>query len=254
VPVNDLRRWSACSARGQEERDGEPELVALPVPTDLEVHRVRLAVPGAAVESERRVVPHVEPGLAGPCEPLGARRPVEQFEPLAVAECAPPVVPRSRAAHWAPRRELRLPLVQALVFLRQVAALREYAPADWAALPCVHPDARQAAFVRGSVELARLAPVVSPVEGFVRPERLPGVARARDRQLAAGGPLPASADGRDSPRQIAHDWLRPDAYVEPAQEPALCAAHVVPPVRQAWVERSAHRGHRHSSLCWWCNC
>lgn len=243
VPVNDLCRWSACSARGQEERDGEPELVALPVPTDLEVHRVRFAVPGAAVASERRVVLQVEQAAVGRCEPLGARGPV--------AECAPPVVPRSRVARLAPRRELRPRLVQALVFLPRVAGLQEYEPWDWAVL---QPGARQTAFARGFVEFARLAAVVSPAEGFVRPERLPGAARARDRQWAAGGPLPASADGRDSPRQIAHDWLRPDAYVEPAQEPALCAAHVVPPVRQAWVERSAHPGHRHSSLWWWCNC
>jgi hypothetical protein len=254
--VNGWCRWSSCSARGQQERDGEPE------PVDLEVHRVRIAVPGPAERSERRVVPHVEP--VGPCEARGVRAPVEQFEPLAVpqvepglvgpcevldarkrvghfegpveppcervaaAECVPPVVPRCRVARWGPRHGWRR-LVQLRVYLRRVAELREHGRQDWAA--------RQAAFARGSVQRARLVAAVSRAEGLVRPERLRGAARVRDRQWAAGGPLPAFVDGRDSPRQIVHDWLRPSAYVEPAQGPALCAAHAVPPVRQAWVER-----------------
>jgi hypothetical protein len=207
--VNGWCRWSACSARGQQEADGEPELVALPVPTDSEAHRVHVAVTGAAAQSERRVVP--------------------QVEPVAAAECVPPVVLRSRVARWGARHGLRPRLVQALVLLRHVAAMREYGPQDWAA--------RQAAFARGSVEPARLVAVVSRAEELVRLEPLPGAARARDRQWAAGGPLPGFADGRDSPRRIVRGWLRPAAYVAPAQEPALCAAHAVPPVRRAWVER-----------------
>ena len=204
----------------------------MPVPrVDSEAHRVRLAVPGAAVASERPAVSQVEPGLVGRCEVLDARGPVGHFERpvappcerVAVAECVPPVVPRCRVARRGPR------LVQGPVFLRHVAELRERGPQDWAA--------RQAAFARGSVERARLVAVVSRAEGLVRLERLPGAARARDRQWAAGGPLRAFADDRDSLRQIVHDWLRPAAYVEPAHGPALCAAHAVPPVRQAWVER-----------------
>jgi hypothetical protein len=230
--INGWCCWSPFSAREQEEQGGEPELVSLQ-PADSEVHRVRLAVPGAAVASERRVVPQVESGLVARCESLSARALAVGFEPLVVprcelvaaAGCARLVVPGCRAGHSAPRRGLRPRLVQALVLLRRVAALREYAPQGWAA--------RQAAFARGSVELARLAAVVSRAAEFVRPERLPGVARARDRRWAAGGPLPASADGRGLPRQIAHGSLRPGACVEPAQEPALCGARAALPARQA---------------------
>jgi hypothetical protein len=235
----------------------------VPVPhVDSEAHRVRLAVPGAAVASERRAVPQVESGpvarcesssvralalvfeplvapqgepeLVGPCGPQGERALAVVFEPRVVPRCelalaaeflrlvVPPV------ARWAPRRGLRPQVVRALLLQRHVAVLREYAPQDWAV--------RQAAFERGSAELARLAAVVSPAAGFVRPERLRGAALARDRQWAAGAPLPVSADGHGSPPQIEHGSLRPGAYVEPAPEPALCAAHAALPVRQVWAE------------------
>jgi hypothetical protein len=101
------------------------------------------------VASERPVVPQVESGLVARCESLSAlvarceslSALAVRFEPLVVprrelvaaAGCVPPVVPRSRVSRWAPRRGLRPRVVQALVVLRRVAALREYAPQDWAA-------------------------------------------------------------------------------------------------------------------------
>jgi hypothetical protein len=117
VHINGWCRWSAFSARWREEPSGERELVSLPQ-VDSEVHRVRLAVPGAAEGFERQVVLQVEGG------------PVALFEALPVAECGPPVGLRSRVAHWAPRRGLRQRLVPGLVFLRHVAALWDYSPWD----------------------------------------------------------------------------------------------------------------------------
>jgi hypothetical protein len=138
--INGWCCWSPFSAREQEEQSGEPELVSLQ-PADSEVHRVRLAVPGAAVASERRVVPQVESGLVARCESLSVRALAVGFEPLvvlqgepvAVAEFLRLVVPGCPVARSAPGRELRPRLVQALVLLRRVAALREYAPQGWAA-------------------------------------------------------------------------------------------------------------------------
>lgn len=118
VHINGWCRWSPSSARRQQERGGEPALVSPALPADSEVHRVRPVVTGAAVGFERQVVPQVERGLVAP------------YEPLAVAECGPPVGLRSRVAHWAPRRGLRQQLVQGLVFLRHVAVLRDYSVWD----------------------------------------------------------------------------------------------------------------------------
>jgi len=91
-------------------------------------------VPGAAEESERRVVLQVEQGLVGWCEPLDARAPTAAlFELVAAAEFLRLVVPGCPFARSAPRRGLRLRVVQRRVVLRHGAALPEYAPQDSAA-------------------------------------------------------------------------------------------------------------------------